>query len=417
MKRTIAISALLLATFLAVSPTLFAQEDVGVGEIKLIERNAPPQPRGNPFDFPFEGKTYNQRVEWQPLATGGSLTLLNKPTGTSGVVRNVQIILQMSGVRTNAEHVRLNIAYDGATSPAVSVPVTSLIGYETAESLIAGAFTTPFFSVTTPALNNDQDLAFVLRYPIPYTNGITMSLDTDGAPGLLATVWTNTFYQDALPSVWNRNLRFLVSRSDENLPAEQPKAGTITVNPSDGHVVGNTATNFQTNWVGKYLDANSDLHILSVQDSHNLTVNPSDVLGPIAGVGFSLAEPHTFLDRTNEAGWIAAVYAGFTPSDPLDRGFEYLEGNVRFFVDGETSPSLQWSGTEDFFGNAFYFESKSQDDTGGIVSYDDAITFQATAYRLFSDHPVRYARSIRGVWPNLFASVQTNWTTVYYKEM
>lgn len=369
---------------------------------------------GNPFEFPYAGKTFSQRVEWQPLATGGSLLLLNKPTGTSGVVRNAQIILQMANVRTNAEHIRLNISYDGSPAPSVTIPVTSLIGYETGEALVAGAFTTPFFSVTTPALNFDQDLGFVLRYPVPYTNGMQMWLDTDGTPGLAATVWTNTFYQDSLPNVWNRNLRLFITRSDENVPPEVPKAGTVTVNPSDGRVVGSAATNFQPDWVGKYLDANSDLQILSVQDGHNLTVNSSDVLGPIANTGFSIAEPHTFLDRPNEAGWIAAVYAGFTPSEP---DFSYLEGNVRFFVDSETSPSLQWSGTEDFFGNAFYFESKSQDDTGGVVSYDDSATFKVTAYRLFSDHPIRYTRGVRAVWPNFFDAVQTNWTTVLYREM
>lgn len=414
MKKTLLVLAVLALALLfsrsaeAVLDTDFAGELVKEVDTKVVTSN------GNPFEFPYTGKTFNQRVEWQGLATGGSLSMLNKPTGTSGLVRNVQVILQMPNVRTNAEHIRLNISYDGSPTPSVTVPVTSLIGYETGEALVAGAFTTPFFSVTTPALNNNQDLGFVLRYPVPYTNGIQMFLDTDGTPGLAATVWTNTFYQDSLPNVWNRNLRLFITRSDENVPGEVPKAGTVTVNPSDGHVTGSAATNFQQDWVGKYLNTNSDLRILSVQDSHNLMVNPSDVLGLIVNAGYSIAESHTFLDRPNEAGWIAAVYAGFAPSEP---DFSYLEGNVRFFVDSETSPSLQWSGTEDFFGNAFYFESKSQDDTGGVVSYDDSATFKITAYRLFSDHPIRYTRGIRAVWPNFFDAVQTNWTTVLYREM
>ncbi len=414
MKRTLLVLTALVLV-LVFSRSAGAVLDVDLpGELLKETDTKVTSTNGSPFAFPFAGKTLNQRVEWQPLATGGTLTMLNKSTGASGVVRNIQIILQMPNVRVNAEHIRLNIAYDGSANPSVSVPVTSLIGYETGESLIAGSFTTPFFSVTTPAMNNNQDLGFILRYPVPYTNGIQMYLDTDGTPGLSATVWTNTFYQDTLPSsAWNRNLRFLVARSDENVPAEMPKAGTISVNLADGSVVGSAATNFQQNWVGKYLDANTDLQILAVQDSHNLTVSTSDVLGPFENAAFSIAEPHTFLDRSGEAGWIAAVYAGFTPSSP---DFSYLEGNVRFFVDGEMSPSLQWSGTEDFFGNAFYFESKSQDDTGGVVGYND-VTAQVTAYRQFSDHPVRYTRSIRGVWPNFFDAVQTNWTAVYYREM
>ncbi|MHC1592423.1 MAG: glycoside hydrolase family 172 protein [Candidatus Helarchaeales archaeon] len=41
---------------------------------------------------------------------------------------------------------------------------------------------------------------------------------------------------------------------------------------------------------------------------------------------------------------------------PVPMNYGFLEGNVKFFVDGEEEPSSEWTGNEDYFMGAFYYK-------------------------------------------------------------
>ncbi len=361
----------------------------------------------------------NAYISNTTLAANGSLTLLSVATGNSGLIRNIHLITDMNASgRSEIMNVSFNIKYDGESTPSVSVPVGSLIGWEDTARLDATTFKTPFFSVDNHGPSGKLGSSFTLRYPIPYTNGIAVYL-TANASAVSHQWWSNIFYQDSLASCWNSNLRFFASRSNENVAASATKAGTVSLTAGSGTVVGNGSTNFLQSWVSQMLEVNGerdDLQILSIEDTHNLTVRASEVKDTVNNQTFNLAAPHTFFTRAaGKRGWIASTNAYFHPAN-VDT--YYLEGNTRIFVDQETSPSLTWSGVEDYGGSSFYFETNFQDDTGGIISYEDVSTGNVDFYRLFWDHPIRYVNGVTGQLPNLGGEITTmNWTTVYYEEV
>lgn len=377
----------------------------------------------NPFDFAYVGNTKNVRVANTTLAANGSLTLFSVATGNTGVIRNIHLVTNMSGnTRAQIMNVSFNIKYDGESSPSVSVPLGSLIGWEdpTRITNVSTTFKTPFFSVNNHGPTGLLGSSFTLRYPIPYTNGITVYL-TANASATTQTWWSNIFYQDSLAtSCWNSNLRFFASRSNENVAVSAAQAGLVSTTAGGSSVTGNGSTNFQQSWVGKYVEISGvrdDVQILSVDAvTRTLTVPAEDVKDTITNQAFNLATPHTFFSRAaGKRGWIAAINSYMHPAA---NDLYYLEANIRFFVNQETTPSLLWSGVEDYAANSFYFETKFQDDTGGIVSFDSVTTANTDFYRLFYDHPIRYTNGIMGKLPNLSDQIVTmNWTTVYYEEM
>jgi hypothetical protein len=52
-------------------------------------------------------------------------------------------------------------------------------------------------------------------------------------------------------------------------------------------------------------------------------------------------------------GSLVGIFAGFGPAS--GDVWDYLEGDERLFIDGETAPSWHGTGIEDFFGGGFYF--------------------------------------------------------------
>lgn len=375
----------------------------------------------NPFQFAYVGNTKNVRVANTSLAANGSLTLFSVATGNTGVIRNIHLVTDMSGnTRSQIMNVSFNIKYDGESSPSVSVPLGSLIGWEdpTRMTNVSTTFKTPFFSVNNHGPSGLLGSSFTLRYPIPYTNGITVYL-TANASATTQQWWSNIFYQDSLATdCWNSNLRFFASRSNQNVAASVIKSGTVSTTSGSGTVTGSSTNFLSGTWVGNYLEISGvrdDAQILSVESATSLTVAAEDVKDTVSGQTYYLATPHTLFSRAvGKRGWIAAIN---TYAHPAAFDMYYLEANIRFFVNQETTPSLLWSGVEDYAASSFYFETKFQDDTGGIVSFDGVTTGNTDFYRLFYDHPLRYTNGIAGKIPNLSDQIVTmNWTTVYYEE-
>lgn len=72
--------------------------------------------------------------------------------------------------------------------------------------------------------------------------------------------------------------------------------------------------------------------------------------------------PFTFLDTLDEKffgkqgkGHLVGVLLSGKPVYPKKNGFNYLEGNTKFYIDGEQEPSIEYTGTEDIFQGAWYY--------------------------------------------------------------
>jgi len=75
--------------------------------------------------------------------------------------------------------------------------------------------------------------------------------------------------------------------------------------------------------------------------------------------------------------------------------FGFLEGDEMIFVDGEMTPSIVGTGTEDYFGGGFYFENGPiAAPYHGVLIKDEALA-RVSAYRWHVEDAMPFARAIR----------------------
>jgi len=75
--------------------------------------------------------------------------------------------------------------------------------------------------------------------------------------------------------------------------------------------------------------------------------------------------------------------------------FGFLEGDETIFVDGETTPSIVGTGTEDYFGGGLYFENGPiAAPYHGVLIKDEALA-RVSAYRRHVEDAMPFARAIR----------------------
>ncbi len=80
-------------------------------------------------------------------------------------------------------------------------------------------------------------------------------------------------------------------------------------------------------------------------------------------------------------------------------GHQALEGNLEIYVDGETTPSIHVSGTEDITGNAFYFgNDQLAGQKQGATVHQAGPPTRWTQYRFFDPDRVDFDESLRVVW-------------------
>lgn len=384
----------------------------------------------NPFLFPYGGKMNVYSLKAPQSWVGDEIEILNIPTGNSGVVRRIQIISEETGGNQQDwfKNVILNICYDGEVTPSVSIPYASLCGMEWMDGVtgnweptsagvddaavfVPRPFETPFWVATNQIgkdISEDINQSHILKYQIPYTNGIHIYLSrtTSDTP---ASFWNNVYYQDSLPACWNRNYRFLASRSDENTPAPVAGSGTITIS---GVNVTGVGTNFTSADVGKYLVVGIiEALIVSVTDTTHLTLGSNESL-TASGSAYKITSGHTWLSRpAGSVGYLAAVTIGLDGSSAA-----MLESNPRINLNQNAAcDDLIWTGTEDFLSCAFYFDTMQENSLGGVVSWNTTSN-KLSAYACFADMPINYTNGITGRFPCVESSaVQCNWTSVYYE--
>jgi hypothetical protein len=82
---------------------------------------------------------------------------------------------------------------------------------------------------------------------------------------------------------------------------------------------------------------------------------------------------------------------GIPPFGP----FGFLEGDERIFIDGETTPSIVGTGTEDYFGGAFYFVTGPYAAPFHGAPIKDETLHRVSAYRWHIADAIPFTRSIR----------------------
>lgn len=120
---------------------------------------------------------------------------------------------------------------------------------------------------------------------------------------------------------------------------------------------------------------------------------------------------YTVIDHISGRGHFAGCAAGFELNDATC----WCEGEVKMFIDGEDAPSLNYTGTEDYFGGSFNFGI----DSSALRQYSDfsspfagvySISYQESkriyapnrfmAYRWHLPDPIRFRKSFRMTMQN-----------------
>lgn len=378
---------------------------------------------GNPFEFPYSGTMKHVTNQWGSKLTENpvgysTMTILNVPTGQSGVVREIGFVWEDEDSPTRYQDVIFNVAYDGHSNPDVSIPLTNLVGwtrYEFADQ--TATFETQFFRVFSQEFDTAQ-AGMDLTYPIPYTNGIRiyLTLRKNFPTSMGGFVFgINTFYQDNLPaSTWNRNLRFMVAESSAVPPVMIQGAGTMSVS---SNTMTCSVSTFTSADIGTFrrVGPTYDYMISDVLSPTVAITAPNDIADIAATDWYRLFYSTAFV-KTSGAGYIAATNVAM-----IAKSFGFFEANLRMFLNGERFPSLEWEANEDYFGGSYYFIWPNHgphyySSIGGAVSWSDAGPNHFSGYRLFRETPIHYTNGIKIYDPAIQDNTSYHWTIVYYEE-
>lgn len=126
--------------------------------------------------------------------------------------------------------------------------------------------------------------------------------------------------------------------------------------------------------------------------------NPCDGWGPDLQV--NSAEVNTVTNLDGKGNYVVldtegmGHYVGCNLTVKHFQGSWWGEGNDMFFIDGEEYPSLNGTGTEDYFNHAWGMQRNAYPFFGTIVHEGDSDGFQVS-YRFHITDPVRFEKSLR----------------------
>jgi hypothetical protein len=105
-----------------------------------------------------------------------------------------------------------------------------------------------------------------------------------------------------------------------------------------------------------------------------------------------LGQDYLILDAEGQGHYVGTVMSVQSRSP-----FWFGEGDVRIYVDGDTEPTIQGTGTEDYFLSAWGFREHSFPTFGApYLSADPSdLGMRASMYRWHLDDPIRFTKSLR----------------------
>ncbi len=99
---------------------------------------------------------------------------------------------------------------------------------------------------------------------------------------------------------------------------------------------------------------------------------------------------HVILNTTGKGNYIGTVYSALQ----VVNGW-FGEGDDRFYIDGEKTPSIQGTGTEDYFGDAWGFREFSSAFHGVSLYEGPLVGDRVSAYRWHIEDPIRFSKSLK----------------------
>ncbi len=188
---------------------------------------------------------------------------------------------------------RIRIYYDGNTSPAVDIDVGTLFATHWGAGTVYGSHSTPHMHVEIEA--NSLNTAFLMTFPMPWGNRIRIAYYNPGAAQTAYCYSMAAYSLSATDTANGQRLRCQGARVLDQLVTRQP--GDVTT--------------FAT----------------------------------IAGGPGSIVY-HAYVGGVDAA----AITPGSSNND------SWMERNISIAVDGETTPGIQSTGTEDWFDSGWYYE-------------------------------------------------------------
>ena len=102
-------------------------------------------------------------------------------------------------------------------------------------------------------------------------------------------------------------------------------------------------------------------------------------------------EPVVVLEAEGRGHYVGTLLA----MQPLHgRSLWYLEGNERVFVDGERTPSVLGTGTEDYFSSGWYFDTGPYSAAYHGAPIKDTLSGRISAYRWHVEDPIPFKRRL-----------------------
>lgn len=99
---------------------------------------------------------------------------------------------------------------------------------------------------------------------------------------------------------------------------------------------------------------------------------------------------HVLLNTAGKGNYAGTVYSVFQTANGW-----FGEGDDRFYIDGEEVPSIQGTGTEDYFGDAWGFREFAGA-CHGVSLYEGPFTGdRVSAYRWHIEDPIRFRKSLK----------------------
>jgi hypothetical protein len=103
-------------------------------------------------------------------------------------------------------------------------------------------------------------------------------------------------------------------------------------------------------------------------------------------------QPVLLLDAMGRGHYVGTV---LSMQPGRGRTMWYLEGNERVFIDGETTPSVIGTGTEDYFSSGWYFDTGPYSAPYHGATIKDSVSGRVSAYRWHIEDPIPFTRSLR----------------------
>lgn len=103
-------------------------------------------------------------------------------------------------------------------------------------------------------------------------------------------------------------------------------------------------------------------------------------------------KPYTILETTGKGQYVGTL---MSMQAMQGRGLGYLEGDEQVRVDGEAKPSIDGTGTEDYFSSGWYYDTGVYSAPYHGVTIKDAVRGRINTYRWHIEDPIPFEKSLK----------------------